>query len=52
MCFLGDEIVLMVIKQLQRGPVNDVKLLRIQFVSVHCFLDHREFVFEFVRIST
>lgn len=32
---LGDEIVLMVINKLQRGPVNDVKLLRVQFVSFH-----------------
>lgn len=31
--FIGDEIVLMVINKLQRGPVNDVKLLRVQFVS-------------------
>jgi len=29
----GDEIVLMVINKLQRGPVNDVKLLRVQFLA-------------------
>lgn len=59
--YLGDEIVLMVINKLQRGPVNDVKLLRLQFVSSLyliftqfpniCFICENIFLFPFFLVS-